>query len=150
MWQEKPCKIAEGTDVKGYVMLRGTGSRDFRYAHRIAYRDAHGLVNEQMKGVLVLHHCDNPRCHEPTHLFAGTDADNMRDKVAKGRQLKGEQIKQAKLTEQQVRDIRARYVRGSATHGQYAIARDYNVTQSHICLIVRGDLWKHTLQSEGI
>lgn len=141
-WQDKPCKIAEGIDVKGYVMLRG-GDYRFRYAHRRAYRDAHGLTSEQLKGVHICHHCDNPKCWEPDHLFAGTPADNMADKVAKGRQLKGVQIKQAKLNESQVLAIRERYVRGSATVGQPALAREYGVQQTLICQIVNRQIWKH-------
>lgn len=36
-------------------------------------------------GLDVLHHCDNPPCVRPDHLFLGTDADNAADKTAKGR-----------------------------------------------------------------
>jgi len=33
----------------------------------------------------ILHHCDNPKCFNPCHLFVGTDADNSRDCTDKGR-----------------------------------------------------------------
>lgn len=33
----------------------------------------------------VLHHCDNPKCCNPEHLFAGSKSDNAKDCMAKGR-----------------------------------------------------------------
>ena len=53
-----------------------------RRVHRVAWERLHGSVPDGQK---VLHRCDNPPCFEPTHLFIGTQADNVRDMWAKGR-----------------------------------------------------------------
>jgi hypothetical protein len=63
-------------DGKGYGVFNNQG------AHRAAYR----IYRKQDLGSLhVLHHCDNPKCVNPNHLFLGTHSDNMRDMVKKGR-----------------------------------------------------------------
>ncbi len=62
-----------------------------RRAHRLSYKIFVGPVP---KGLLVCHHCDNPKCVNPKHLFIGTNMDNTTDKMRKGRwngnHLKGE------------------------------------------------------------
>ena len=53
-----------------------------RMAHRIAWALTKGPIPS---GLDVLHHCDNPPCCNPDHLFVGTRSDNMQDMVRKGR-----------------------------------------------------------------
>ncbi len=56
-------------------------------AHRVSWEIHFGP--ESIEGMQVLHHCDTPACVRPSHLFLGTEADNARDKVEKGRQAEG-------------------------------------------------------------
>lgn len=72
---------------KKYPQLNINGKKQMM--HRIAYLC---YVGEVPKGLRVLHRCDNSRCHNPAHLFLGTQSDNMRDMVAKGRHKNGRKL----------------------------------------------------------
>jgi len=131
-----------GTKSCGYARIEEpTGVRPSRTlgAHRVAYELFVGPIPE---GKHILHHCDNPGCVNPEHLFLGTQADNVKDSVAKGRQARGERNGSAKLTQQQVQEIRDQYQPRSHEFGSYALARRYDVDQSNIILIVHGETWR--------
>lgn len=66
-------------NADGYGMFRHGGEC---HASRIAYQIMNGPIS---KDVCVCHHCDNPGCVNPDHLFIATHHENMMDKVKKGR-----------------------------------------------------------------
>jgi hypothetical protein len=58
---------------------------------RFAYQLTRGSIPE---GLNVLHHCDNRLCVRPDHLYAGTQAQNVRDMVARGRHPRSQKVQQ--------------------------------------------------------
>lgn len=96
------------------------------YAYRVSYTVHVGLIPD---GLQINHHCDNPRCINPEHLYAGTALDNVRDAWARGRArvnpVLGEDHPHAKFTEDDIRAICERYARREATQAQ--LAAEYEV-----------------------
>jgi hypothetical protein len=115
------------TDSYGYGQLQ-TGLKE--PAHRVSWEINVGPIPE---GLQVLHHCDNPPCVRPDHLFLGTQSDNIKDMWAKGRGQSG-----AILT---VADVRA--IRQGAALGQQMpeMAQTYGVSTTAIRDVVTGRRW---------
>lgn len=109
-------------------------------AHRVAWE----LVNGPIPGgLLVCHHCDNPGCVNPSHLFLGSDWDNAADRDAKGRgnMGTGEASLNPKLTDAKVLEIRQKYAIGKYT--LLELGRLYGCSEANISYIVRGLTWSH-------
>lgn len=97
----------------------------------------------QPDGMLVCHRCDNPPCCNPEHLYPGAPLVNTQDKMAKGRAgtKRGEALPQARLTSEDVVNIRQRYASGGMS--QRALAREFGVSRSAVCDILRRRRWRH-------
>lgn len=108
-------------------------------AHRFSYEL---FINKIPEGLWVLHHCDNPSCVNPDHLFLGTNSDNVKDKVIKGRQYKPKGIlnNHAKLKEKDVLKIRFLLKMGKKATD---ICKIYNVQPKAITQIKTKKYWSH-------
>jgi hypothetical protein len=106
-------------------------------AHRFVWASVHGSIPP---GLEVCHHCDNPPCVRPDHLFLGTHVDNMEDRDRKGRTVHGERHYRAQLTDGDVMEIRRTFARG-ASHK--ALATQLNIPIHRIANITSGRTWKH-------
>lgn len=75
-------------DGYGEMQTYLEGKKKRYLMHRVSYQLTNNIDLESLH--IICHKCDNPACINPKHLFLGTHADNIRDKVEKGRQAKGE------------------------------------------------------------
>lgn len=128
-------------DTHGYGLL-GSAFRDrpayiTMRAHRLSYELAHGPIPA---GMVVCHHCDNPSCVNPAHLFLGTQSDNTRDMTAKKRQARGERHSQTRLTEDDVREIRSALAAGET---QRSIGERFGIHQTTVSNIATRITWDH-------
>ena len=125
----------------GTVLPRGYGRMKFRdgveLTHRVSWILHFGPIPS---GMCVCHACDTPGCVRPDHLWLGTNADNNRDKMEKGRQAKGEKNGAVKLTEATVRLIRARYDAGES---QCSLMREFDIHRTRVFKIVHRVQWRH-------
>ncbi len=120
------------------------GERHQWLSHRWAYQHFRAPIQSEE---LVCHTCDNIKCVNPDHLFTGTQDDNMKDMVSKGRSNHpvGEENGRAILTEEAVRDIRANCKKWSKTHGAFVYAKKYGVGSGTILDALKGIKWGHII-----
>jgi hypothetical protein len=114
---------------------RGYGHFGSDRAHRIAYEASHGPIPA---GLFVCHHCDNPPCVNPAHLFAGTHDDNSADMVAKGRASRSP-YRTHKIDLDTARQIRSAYADGATTT---ELGERFAIRRGQVGKILRGDAWK--------
>lgn len=146
-----PCWIWTGHPFpNGYgCFSTNRPNRHHLLAHRVAYALTHG--GELPEGILR-HRCDNRPCCRPDHTLPGTQAENIRDMIERGRMAPSEQHRpknpahgarhyRAQLTESQVTEIRERYAAGGI--GQAELGKLYGIGQGAVRKIVHGTNWKH-------
>lgn len=106
-------------------------------AHRWSWEIANGPIPARK---CILHHCDNPACCNPDHLFLGSKSDNNKDRLSKGRyvgtQAAGEQNGNAKFTAEQVAKMKAE------RPGPTAAKRQYGISKRQYYRIINGVYWK--------
>lgn len=105
-WPTECLEWGGSTDGKGYGNFYINQNKGNLKSPRFMMALVYGTFN---KGLHVLHHCDNPPCINPTHLFLGTPQDNSRDASCKGRLMRGIDQHNGKLSPVQVRLIRRAY-----------------------------------------
>ena len=72
------------TDRLGYGRFHCSETKKQILAHRWIYQHIYKKILPIE--ILVCHSCDNPPCCNPSHLWEGTNEDNIRDMISKGRQ----------------------------------------------------------------
>lgn len=125
----------------GYIVLNSHQKNSPRkriMAHRASYLIHYGKLDDK---ILICHSCDNRLCVNPSHLWAGTYADNHKDMDQKKRRNRavGIRIKHAKLNDNIIREIRSNFKSISNTE----LARKYGVSQQTISCVVLNKTWKH-------
>lgn len=127
-WEFTGTKYKRGYGIL-YIKKRKVRASRFSYEH---------FFGKFPKEKNVCHHCDNPSCVNPNHLFLGTQKENMQDCSRKGRTLKGESSPTSKLKLKEVLKIKSfKNKRG------IDLAKIYKVSPSTISAIRKERLWKH-------
>lgn len=125
----------------GYTMSSGHGQMyhpdGTMLVHRFSWELHNGPIPE---GLVVCHKCDVPNCVNPSHLFLGTQSDNVQDAVNKGRLQHGETNGHSKLKVDDVLSI-IRLRKSGLTEPQ--IASQFGVSRGAINSILRNKTWKH-------
>jgi hypothetical protein len=133
--------------IDGYGRIRVDGV--LTSSHVLMYKSIYGDFSKRdLNGNLnyICHHCDNPRCGNPDHLFLSTPFGNYSDMKSKGRgnHPHGESFSCSKLTENQVIEIIEHLSNGMS---QRKIASMYGVGKTTIAKIHQSKTWNHIFRN---
>lgn len=122
------CGAYGGLDKRPIIRWRGRQ----RHVAIVMWELEHG--ERVPKGMYICHHCDNPQCVRPSHLFVGTPKQNMEDCKAKGRLGNSDSKKHlgedngggGKMTNEKVSQLREDFERIGRKRGTRNIALERN------------------------
>lgn len=134
---------------QGTLSDNGYGRINVNGRHNRVHRVVYELYRQPIpEGMYICHRCDNPRCCNPDHLFAGTPRQNSRDMLRKGRhktfargEVSGERNPRALLTDDDVVNIREQYASSNVTLKQ--LAKQYGVHFDTISKVINRVTWSH-------
>lgn len=140
----------------GSKRVDGYGDMGINNKKYLAHRISWVVHNEEIPehdswhGICVLHTCDNRACVNPSHLFLGTQKENIQDMNKKCREVRlpGEKNGSHKLTEAQVIEIREKYI--PYKYSTCKLAREYGVHHSEIYRIVKYINWNYMCVSPAL
>lgn len=127
-WNWKGRKSDKGYGV--FCHHAGSGKEARIRAHRIAYTLTKGPIKP---GEFVLHSCDNPACCNPDHLRAGTNRENIRDRLERNRICGG-----VKINMEIANEIRRRVLSGES---KGSLSREFGISTKNIRDICRFEIW---------
>lgn len=111
------------------IRMDDGSKQNMRVSHYV-WEKANGSLPE---GHGVLHHCDDPRCVEETHLFSGTPKDNTQDMILKGR---------AKLGARKIDEATARAIRSVLPPvDRNALAVMYGISPYQVARVLKRTAW---------
>jgi hypothetical protein len=140
---ENGCKLwlaAKRPDGYGIVIFEGKR----QLAHRVSFYLTYGYWPPDV----TRHLCHNPRCVNPHHLSAGTQSDNIRDKIIRNRQAKGESTGRAKVTSL---DVQSKIIPMIVQKIPFVeIAKQVGCSKYTVQLIASGKTWRHLSRLPGM
>lgn len=131
---ENECLVWTGHRVRKYG--RVTLKNKHYITHRLIFQS---FIEAIPPGLYVCHHCDNPSCVRPDHLFLGTQFENMKDMKNKKREIKavGEANSHSKLTNKDILEIR------KSSLSYRILSEKFGVCISTVFRAKKIKTWKH-------